>query len=683
MSSKKRTAEYPLFKVSNPPPFQTIGLFTFLRTYARRHDENDPKSTIESWQECIERVVTSCNSQLKVGFTENELQEVFSLLYNLKCSVAGRFMWQLGTRTVDNLGLPSLQNCFRRDTEFWTKEGIKTFRDFNDGDQVTILGKNDWMPATVKNFGQQQLFKLTHKYNIVDTKEIFTTSNHRWLVKGAGGDLVEVTTTNLKPGDELAKCENFNIGRFTQNFIVESVQETQYVEDVWCVVEPVYEIFALGDGILTKNCAFSVIDDPVRPFTWAMDMLMLGCVPPETKIVTENGITQIKDIKIGDRVWSFNTENNTKELKTVTALHDPIVHKSENVKFTTSREGSFISSKNHPILTLDVNNNWIYIKAGELKIGNIVQSFMYPRIKPEYNKDIWYVGMNVGNRLELGQYLDIPNYIKENTNSNVFFSFLFGLFDSKCTGVDAPNGSVLCRANDKLREFLLSRCPLFGVYPTIEGDFVDFYAGDFRAIYGFDSYISFLQSTDPQKRYCFESKSDSSYGEDPIYGRILDIKYDLDISENWKDLTVEDNNNYFCGEGNYYCTHNCGVGYRLLPEDVAKLPVVKYALVTRKDTKDADYIVPDSREGWVKLLGKVLKAHFYSGQNFTYSCTLLRSKGAPIKSFGGLASGPEVLCDGLEKISGILNKRVGQKIRSVDALDIMNIIGMIVVSGNV
>jgi ribonucleotide reductase class II len=127
----------------------------------------------------------------------------------------------------------------------------------------------------------------------------------------------------------------------------------------------------------------------------------------------------------------------------------------------------------------------------------------------------------------------------------------------------------------------------------------------------------------------------------------------------------------------------CGVGYRLLPEDVAKLPVVKYALVTRKDTKDADYIVPDSREGWVKLLGKVLKAHFYSGQNFTYSCTLLRSKGAPIKSFGGLASGPEVLCDGLEKISGILNKRVGQKIRSVDALDIMNIIGMIVVSGNV
>lgn len=29
----------------------------------------------------------------------------------LKWSVAGRFMWQLGTKTVKKLGLPSLQNC--------------------------------------------------------------------------------------------------------------------------------------------------------------------------------------------------------------------------------------------------------------------------------------------------------------------------------------------------------------------------------------------------------------------------------------------------------------------------------------------------------------------------------------------------------------------------------------------
>jgi ribonucleoside-triphosphate reductase len=256
----KRQKTYNPFTPLGPAPFTTMGLFTYLRTYARRHDETDPNSTIESWEECISRVVKSCNTQLHVGFTEDELLELFSLLYNLKCSVAGRFLWQLGTKNIEKSGIMSLQNC-----------------------------------------------------------------------------------------------------------------------------------------------AFTKIEEPIAPFTWTMNLLMLGA----------------------------------------------------------------------------------------------------------------------------------------------------------------------------------------------------------------------------------------------------------------------------------------GVGYSLSQEDINKLPVPQYALVTRKDTHDADFIVPDSREGWVKLLGHVLKAHFYSVKNFTYSCTLLRSKGAPIKGFGGLASGPDSLCDGMEKISNVLNKRSGKKIRPVDALDIMNIIGMVVVSGNV
>lgn len=240
-------------------PFDTVGLFTYLRTYARRHTD-DCNSTIESWEECINRVITASNTQLGVGFSTEEQKELFDLLYNLKCSVAGRFLWQLGTKTVEKMGLMSLQNC-----------------------------------------------------------------------------------------------------------------------------------------------AFVKIDDPVKPFTWAMNFLMLGA----------------------------------------------------------------------------------------------------------------------------------------------------------------------------------------------------------------------------------------------------------------------------------------GVGYSLLPEDLSQLPEIRSVSIVRKDTHDADFIVPDSREGWVKLLGKSLKAHFYSGESFSYSCVLLRSKGAPIKSFGGLSSGPEVLCDGIKKISDLLNKKAGSKMNSTDALDVMNIIGQIVVSGNV
>ena len=250
------------YVITNQQPFDSLGLFTYLRTYARRHDENDPHSTIESWEECITRVVNACNSQLSVGFTPDERQTLFDLLYNLKCSVAGRFLWQLGTRTIDKLGLPSLQNC-----------------------------------------------------------------------------------------------------------------------------------------------AFTVIDEPVKPFIFLMNMLMLGA----------------------------------------------------------------------------------------------------------------------------------------------------------------------------------------------------------------------------------------------------------------------------------------GVGYRISKEDMAKFPTIKEVKIIRQDTKDADFIVPDSRQGWVKLLGKMFKAHFYSGCGFSYSCHLLRSKGAVIKGFGGLSSGPDVLCEGLDTMSELLNKRAkeGGQMTSTLALDLANLIGKIVVSGNV
>lgn len=130
-----------------------------------------------------------------------------------------------------------------------------------------------------------------------------------------------------------------------------------------------------------------------------------------------------------------------------------------------------------------------------------------------------------------------------------------------------------------------------------------------------------------------------------------------------------------------------GVGYNIQRQYVDKLPPVNpsFSAPTRVNTADADFIVPDSREGWVKLLGKTLKAAFLADTKptFSYSTILVRGRGAPIKGFGGTASGPEDLCDGIEKISNILEKRAGKKLRPIDCLDIMNIIGSIVVAGNV
>lgn len=129
----------------------------------------------------------------------------------------------------------------------------------------------------------------------------------------------------------------------------------------------------------------------------------------------------------------------------------------------------------------------------------------------------------------------------------------------------------------------------------------------------------------------------------------------------------------------------CGVGYNIQKEYVYQIPKLRKEKlkIQRVDSSSSDYIVPDTREGWVKLLGKVLKAHFYTGEGFTYSCQLVRSEGEPIKSFGGTASGPGILEKGMDNINTLLNSRAGQKLRPIDCLDLMNIIAQVVVSGNV
>jgi adenosylcobalamin-dependent ribonucleoside-triphosphate reductase len=127
-----------------------------------------------------------------------------------------------------------------------------------------------------------------------------------------------------------------------------------------------------------------------------------------------------------------------------------------------------------------------------------------------------------------------------------------------------------------------------------------------------------------------------------------------------------------------------GVGVNIQKKHVDRLPKIKpNVIITRKDTYDADFIVPDSREGWVRLLREVLMCFFVTGESLSYSTKLVRKKGTPIKGFGGVASGPNILCEGIDEITNVLTNRTKQHMRPIDALDIVNIIGMIVVAGNV
>jgi adenosylcobalamin-dependent ribonucleoside-triphosphate reductase len=96
------------------------------------------------------------------------------------------------------------------------------------------------------------------------------------------------------------------------------------------------------------------------------------------------------------------------------------------------------------------------------------------------------------------------------------------------------------------------------------------------------------------------------------------------------------------------------------------------------------YQIPDTREGWVESVRFLLNSFLRPNQNiqeFDYS--LVRPLGAPIKGFGGVASGPQPLIDLHTRIRKVIGSRAGEKLDARAITDIVNLIGTCVVSGNV
>ena len=119
----------------------------------------------------------------------------------------------------------------------------------------------------------------------------------------------------------------------------------------------------------------------------------------------------------------------------------------------------------------------------------------------------------------------------------------------------------------------------------------------------------------------------------------------------------------------------CGVGFDTLGAGIISLREPK--AVTEQ------FIIPDSREGWVESVGKLLKSYAKGGPTMTFDYSLIRARGLPIKGFGGTASGPEPLEALHESLRVILNKAIYESVTKRTITDIMNMIGCCVVAGNV
>ena len=120
-----------------------------------------------------------------------------------------------------------------------------------------------------------------------------------------------------------------------------------------------------------------------------------------------------------------------------------------------------------------------------------------------------------------------------------------------------------------------------------------------------------------------------------------------------------------------------GVGFSVERQSVQKLPEVP----TLFDS-ETNIVVKDSKEGWAKSLRQLI-ALLYSGEIPTWDVSKVRPAGAPLKTFGGRASGPAPLVDLFNFTIKTFKDAQNRKLSSIECHDIMCKIGEVVVVGGV
>ena len=128
----------------------------------------------------------------------------------------------------------------------------------------------------------------------------------------------------------------------------------------------------------------------------------------------------------------------------------------------------------------------------------------------------------------------------------------------------------------------------------------------------------------------------------------------------------------------YVLMNGTGVGFSVEQKGIDQLPVVS------DDFHDSDttIMVADSKLGWAKALKELIQL-LYSGQIPQWDLSRVRPAGAPLKTFGGRASGPAPLEDLFRFCVSTFKKAAGRRLTTLECHDIVCKIAEIVVVGGV
>jgi len=128
----------------------------------------------------------------------------------------------------------------------------------------------------------------------------------------------------------------------------------------------------------------------------------------------------------------------------------------------------------------------------------------------------------------------------------------------------------------------------------------------------------------------------------------------------------------------YILMNGTGVGFSVERQYVNELPGISEDF----HETDTTITVADSKLGWAKAF-KELVGMLYIGQIPRWDLSKVRPAGAPLKTFGGRASGPEPLESLFNFTVNIFKNAAGRKLTSLEAHDIVCKIAEVVVVGGV
>ena len=128
----------------------------------------------------------------------------------------------------------------------------------------------------------------------------------------------------------------------------------------------------------------------------------------------------------------------------------------------------------------------------------------------------------------------------------------------------------------------------------------------------------------------------------------------------------------------YVLMNGTGVGFSVEAQHVTQLPHI----ADEFHHTDTTIVIADSKLGWAKGL-KELVGMLYIGQIPCWDLSKVRPAGAPLKTFGGRASGPEPLESLFNFAVNIFQNAAGRKLSSIECHDLVCKIAEVVVVGGV